>query len=360
MKPGQLSGVALCLLVLLSTTLVSARQPAIKTIRGREITVSELENFISFQMDSLGIPGLSIAIINNNSVVYAKNLGVKNQYTGERVNNNTVFEACSLSKPLFAYFVLRLARRGVLDIDKPLYTYFMDKEVDYSDSRYKLLTARMVLNHCSGWPNWRSDSNELLEFNFIPGTQSGYSGEGYHYLKRVIGYLLNVSDRKLNEYFQQEIADPLHTEVMSFFWQDTLSNIKAYGHRNGIPTDNGPQGNPEIFDAAGGLHTTAEAYAKFIVELMDKDQETSSELLRLQTALPAESDGLYRSLGFPYKLIGGKMRFYHSGNNGDTRSYCHFYKEEGLGLVLFGNCDNFFSSGFSKNLLAFLDEEYPY
>tara|TARA_R110002020_G_scaffold135568_3_gene302763 strand:+ start:4147 stop:5229 length:1083 start_codon:yes stop_codon:yes gene_type:complete len=348
------------LLVALTISTVNAQEGTIETVTGREITIGELESFIALQMDSLHIPGLSVAVINNKSVVYTKNLGVKNFRTKEPVDQNTIFESCSLSKPIFAYFVLELARLGVLDIDTPLYAYFMDKEVDHSNSRYKLLTARMVLNHCSGWPNWRARPNDLLEFKFKPGTRSGYSGEGYLYLKRILAYRLDVTDVKLNDYFQEKIARPLHIGSMGFTWQDSLTDLKAYGHRNGIPTDNGPQGAPDRFNAAGGLHTKAGDFAKFIAALMNTDKNINNELLQLQTSLPPEPDGLYRSLGFPYKLIGGKKRFYHSGNNGDTRSYCHFYRDEGIGIVLFGNCDDLFSSGFAKNILAFLDEEFPY
>ncbi|MDR7132782.1 CubicO group peptidase (beta-lactamase class C family) [Algoriphagus sp. 4150] len=339
---------------------LNAQQMAVETITGRKIAVAELERFITLQMDSLEVPGLSLAVINNKSVVYAGNFGVKNLLTGEQVNQHTLFEACSLSKPLFAYFVLKFVQRGALGLDTPVYTYFMDREVDYSDSGYKALTARMVLNHCSGWPNWRDAPGDLLEFSFKPGSQSRYSGEGYQYLKRVLNYLLDVSDIKLNDYFLEEVTRTLNAEPMSFVWQDSMKVFKAYGHRNGVPTDNGPHGSPDLFDAAAGLHTTAGGYAKFIAELMDPNNALNQALLELQTSLPPESDGLYRSLGFPYKPVAGEMRFYHSGNNGDTRSYCHFYREKGIGLVLFGNSDNFFSSGFVAKMLEFLDEEYPY
>ena len=360
MSPGHLTPLIFFVLEIFTVSATSAQKHTIETITGRKIAINKLERFITFQMDSLQIPGLSIAVINNKAVVYAKNLGVKNLRTREPVDQNTLFESCSLSKPVFAYFVLKFAHRKVLDTDIPLYTYFMDSEVDYSNPLYKFLTARMVLNHCSGWPNWRERPSELLAFQFKPGTQAGYSGEGYQYLKRMLAYRLAATDAKLNDYFREMIAIPFHAGSMQFTWQDSLRKRKAYGHRNGVPTDNGPQGRPDGFDAAGGLHTTAGDYAKFITELMDTDKSVNNELLALQVTLPPEPDGLYRSLGFPYKLIGNKKRLYHSGNNGDTRAYCHFYRDEGIGLILLANCDNFFSSDFTKNILEFLDEEYPY
>lgn len=253
-----------------------------------------------------------------------------------------------------------MATRQVLNIDTPLYRYYMDSEVDFSHQSYKFLTARMILNHTSGWPNWRENPKELLKFSFIPGTRFGYSGEGYQHLKRVFNYRLSTDDYNLNNYFQEAVVEPLNIKSMNFTWFDGMKVEKAFGHINGRPTDNGPHGNPNQFDAASSLHTDAEGYAKFIVQLMDTAEPVCNQLLELQRKLPPESDGLFRSLGFPYKLVNNKIRYYHSGNNGDARSYCHFYRNEQTGIVILSNCDNLFSSGFAKNLLAFLDEPYPY
>lgn len=333
---------------------------AVKTITGRTIEIRDLKEYILKHMDSLNIPGLSIAVINNGIVAYSANLGVKNFTSKEPVDTNTIFEACSLSKPVFAYFTLVLANRGVLNIDTPLYRYCMDKEVDFSDQSYKNLTARIVLNHASGWLNWREHPGDLLKFKFKPGTRSGYSGEGYQHLKRVLGYLLDADDCQLNGYVQQAVVEQLHIRSMNFTWMDTLKKYKVFGHVNGQPTGNGPHGSSTLFDAAAGLHTDAKGYARFLVHLMDRDDPVCNRLLKLQDQLPPEGDGLYRSLGFPYKLVGNKRRYFHSGNNGDTRSYCHFYRNEKMGIVMFCNSDNFFSSGFAKKVLAFIDEEYPY
>jgi CubicO group peptidase (beta-lactamase class C family) len=306
------------------------------------------------------IPGLSIAVINNGLIVYSRNMGVKNVVTREPAGPGTIFEACSLSKPIFAYFALLMATRGVLDIDTPLYRYYLDPEVDFSDPVFTALTARIVLNHASGWPNWRANKAQLLKFNFVPGTRSGYSGEGYQHLKRVLNYRLSTDDDHLNGYFQEAVAEPLYIRSLNYTWFEGMEKDKAFGHIKGRPTDNGPHGDPSQFDAASSLHTDAEGYAKFIVKLMDASDPVAGRLLKLQDQLPAEGDGLFRSLDFPYKLIDNKIRYFHSGDNGDARAYCHFYRNQGIGLVMFCNSDNFFSSGFAKKVLAFLDEPYPY
>ena len=329
-----------------------SKAAVIKTIQGREIKMSDLEHFIKFEMDSLKIPALSIAIINDRNVVYSKNIGVKNILTQEPVDENTLFEACSLSKPVFAYFVTLLANKGIIDLDTPLYTYYKDPEIA-DDTNYKLLTARTVLCQASGFPNWRENSGEKLHFLFTPGTQYGYSGEGYQCLARVIAHIINKTDKELNAIFQKEVVVPLKIHSMNFTWQNSMSTDKAFSHREGKPTDNGSQGSAEWFGAAGSLHTDATDYAKFLVAIM---KDKSKLPLALQETMPAEK-GLRRSLLFPYIKINNKIKYYHSGNNGDTRAYSQFYLDSGNGIVLFGNCDHFFSSQFAAKILKYLDEE---
>jgi CubicO group peptidase (beta-lactamase class C family) len=339
-----------------------AQQKSINTITGNKISTEQLDAFINKQMDSLNIPGLSLAIINNGKTAYYKNYGVKNIETKEKIADNTLFELCSISKPVFAYFILTQVEKGILDLDTPLHKYYTDPKIDTANGYYKLLTARMVLNHCSGFPNWRKDEDDSNPLFFInkPGTKYGYSGEGYQYLARVLGKILRKTDPELNDYFQKEVVKPLKVNSMNFTWNDTLQPLKAYSHKKGKPTDNSSQGPADWFGAAGSLHTNARDYARFLISIMNKKNKIANQLLTLNTTLPKEPDSLYRSFGFPYKMAGGKMKYYHSGNNSDAQSYCHFYRKEKVGLIVLANCDNLFKSGFMQKLLAYLEEEMTY
>ena len=105
-------------------------------------------------MDTLGIPGLSIALINEGELVYTKNIGYANLETQKKLDQNSIFEAASLSKPVFAYMVMKLSERGALDLTRPLHFYLPDSSMAI-DRRYKNVTAIHVLSHSSGFPNWR-------------------------------------------------------------------------------------------------------------------------------------------------------------------------------------------------------------
>jgi len=147
---------------------------------------------------------------------------------------------------------------------------------------------------------------------------------------------------------------------MNFTWKNELQPLKAFSHRKGKPTDNTSQGPADWFGSAGSLHTNANDYAKFLIEVINNKNKIANQLVTINTSLPKEDDGLYRSYGFPYKMAGGKLRYYHSGNNSDAQSYCHFYREEKMGLIVLANSDNLFASRLMPKILAFLEEEMTY
>ncbi|AOE50921.1 serine hydrolase domain-containing protein [Kangiella sediminilitoris] len=347
-------------------------QPTIKTSTGRDIKVAEFEQFVEQKMQQHDIPGLSIAIITDDELTYSKNFGVKNSLTKEPVAPDTLFEAASVSKPLFGFFVLQQAEKGVINLDQPIAEYYQDDEIDTQDPNHKLLTARMILNHSSGFVNWREKSEDnnkkdKLRFTFKPGTQYGYSGEAYQYLKRALAYQLSLSDIELDQYFRNENSSYFDTSDMAFTWKEEYAKRKAYSHRNGEPTDNSSQGPADWFGSAGSLHTDAKSYAQFLLYLMqhqnhsqEQNQNLAQQSLALQNDLPKVPNGNYRSLLFPYWEVDGEIRFAHSGNNGDTRAYCHFYQDKPFGIVMFSNTDKFFASQFAKQILGYLDEPYPY
>ncbi len=71
-------------------------------------------------MESLDIVGLSIALIDESQVVYKGVFGMKDKEKEEKVNENTLFEAASMTKPVFAYAVFKLVQKGLLNLDTPL------------------------------------------------------------------------------------------------------------------------------------------------------------------------------------------------------------------------------------------------
>src|SRR5215467_468183 len=145
-----------------------------------DLPVARLETEVPRLMREADIPGMSITLIRGGKIAWHGNFGVKNAKSAQPIDDDTVFEAASLSKPVFAYAVLKLVEQGKLGLDVPLTSYLPKPYI--ADDRLKEITARFVLSHRTGFPNWRGEGNPLT-IHFTPGERFSYSGEGFVYLQ---------------------------------------------------------------------------------------------------------------------------------------------------------------------------------
>src|SRR5205085_9673692 len=149
-----------------------------------------------------------------------------------------VFAAASLSKPVFASGVMSLVDAGALELDRPLTDYVAEPYLA-DDARAASITARMVLSHTTGFPNWRGDGPLFLRWS--PGTRWGYSGEGYAYLQQVVERLTSA---RLDEYLADAVLQPLGLCDSTFAHQNADDDRIARGHSvdgNLWPTYGEPQ-----------------------------------------------------------------------------------------------------------------------
>lgn len=351
--------------LLFHVSCVNQDEPKVMLSNGKTIETEIVHNFFQNLMDTLEIPGLSLAFINDGRIVYHKTFGTKNVDSNERITKETYFEAASLSKPLFAYFVMKQVDKGLLNLDRPLYEYLEYADIEH-DERYKKITTRMVLSHTSGLPNWRTDR---LEIQFSPGTKYQYSGEGYRYLSNVIASVNDVSIEDLDSLFQKEIVHPISADHLYFKYDEEIAKNKATGHIEGKPTDNGAVREGMYFGAAGGLHTEAYNYAKFLTAIMNSkvlSPDSRVEILKAQIQL--EDDHINKiimnstawSLGFGIIPRETGIFHWHSGNNEDFQSWFHMDIEMKYGIVLLSNCDRIQNPEFFTRFFDFLDNEISF
>jgi len=331
----------------------------IKSIDGTKIKVKDLNRLITESMDSLQIPGLSIAIINKSEIVYHQVFGVMDIETNKPVDNETIFEGASLSKPLFAYFFLKMVDRGVVSLDEPLYKLLPHPNIKDNDERYKLITPRLVLAHSTGFPNWSKDP---LEMKFTPGSGFSYSGEAYQYLT---AYLATACKKnwqgQLDSIFQKEVAVPLKMQRTWFVGSPYFNTHKATGYEAG---EKKALWLPKSFGAAHTLHTEALDFTEFLQAMIKGEglsKELYAEMLKEQNHFSADNELLAIgqtgwSLGFSRKPTPHGLRYMHTGNNTGFRAYTCFYKEKQYALVLFMNSDKI--SEFYDKLGKLLHDEF--
>lgn len=323
---------------------------------GTYIPFSKLDSFLKTQMDSIGIPGLSFALISDGEIVYRRTLGVTNVETKQRVSYETVFDAASMTKTPFAFLVMRMVDKDILDLDKPLFTYLPYSDIAY-DERYKLITARMILSHTTGFPNWRFFNKDgKLDIKFTPGTQYQYSGEGYEYLANVIAHLMNIKKNDLQELFNEEVAKPLAMEKTHFTWDSWVEEHQATGHVDGKVADGyGIDANNPNFYASYSMQTEALNYARFLVGMMNEKglkKETYDDMLKVQFPNASKSPSEQWGLGIGIRHAEFGDEFYHGGFNLNFTSEFMFNKEQKFGYVFFTNCNK--ASAFNSGLLKFL------
>ena len=139
-----------------------------------------------------GVPGFNYCLIKNGVAGVTRAYGVQNVETGKPYEPSTIIEAASLTKTLFACLVMRLVDRGVLTLDEPIAALAPSVQVS-QDERIQTITARQVLSHGTGLPNW--DKKPYLKFLFDPGTSYSYSGEGYYYLQKIVDVITDQGNR---------------------------------------------------------------------------------------------------------------------------------------------------------------------
>jgi CubicO group peptidase (beta-lactamase class C family) len=328
---------------------VFANKNNLKTDIDKGAWISDLETFIPQLMDQADVPGLSIAVIRDAETIWTGSFGVKSNATKEAVNDSTVFQAASLSKTTFAYAVMKVVERGELDLDTPLSDYLPGHYIK-NDDRVKLITARMVLSHVTGFPNWRPKGGALRLY-FTPGEKFSYSGEGYVYLQKVVEH---ITGQPLDQFMQKQVFEPLGMRHSSYEWRDEYASNYAVGHTKfATATDRGPMRHA---NAASSLYTTAGDYARFLVAMMrgsglqDKSiREMLTPQIQLESCVnctrsklpPSKrSEGNAWGLGWGLQTTDEGTSFWHWGDQGIFRCYTVAFKDQKIGLVYFTNSEN--------------------
>lgn len=284
------------------------------------------------------VPSLAVASIENHQVAWTSIHG--EQSPGVPASAKTLYNVASLTKPVTAETILRLVSAGKLDLDEPMAAHWVDPDLA-QNPWHKLLTPRLALSHQTGFKNWRYETNNVLRFEWEPGTKTGYSGEGYDYVAR-------FAERKLQRPFEElareYVLDPIGMPETSFTHRPSHEGRLAH-----------PRKAPVKWSAADLLHTTIADYAKFVTSVMANQRITPSlaaERLVLTRNMAEPRDvrkvcsqanlnpcaaqaGM--GLGWEILQLNGETLIRHTGSDPGVRTLALFVPARRSGLVAFTN-----------------------
>lgn len=355
---------------LLQTSMAEAQQiesRKIKKIDGSVITTDSLDKKILFLMDKAKVKGIEVAIFNQRQVVYKQAFGIANESNAPLHTSMSIYGA-SLSKTVFAVLVMKLVEDGIIDLDKPLQDYLPKPIYDYpqqtkwqdnysdlkTDPRYRMITARMCLDHTTGFPNWRWDyPDHKLKIAFTPGSRYSYSGEGMVYLQTVIE---KITGKHLQQLMEEMVFAPFKMKNSAYTWlprfeADYVSGYNTEGKAYQKDKDNEPR-------APSTLETSLDDYTNFVRAILQgKALKTKSiaEMFRPQIRLRSVKqfgplsgkdtsayDGISLSYGLGWGLLKSPYGWgaFKEGHGDGFQHYCIVFPETGTGIIIMTNSDN--------------------
>lgn len=299
------------------------------------------------------IPAMSVATITNGETsVYA--LGVdENTKSGTPITDKTIFEAASLSKPIFAYLIFQLVKEKRLPVDfldKPLWeilpTYQppfrkpseSNKEAEpirFDDSKKgQSITASHVLSHRTGMVNWINDNNE---HKFNESEKFGYSGDGYHYLQKVVEKLTGESLEALAKKYVFG-SDALKMNDTKFSCPTPEENKHlAVGHDKDMVAKHSSR-RPDQ-NAAYSLHTNAADYIRFLQACLNEKDPLFEKFLK--AAVTITDDKLVAwNLGWCIEKSDKGPILLHWGDNVNMKAFAALNRKTGSAIVYFANSFN--------------------
>jgi len=346
--------------------------PAIDII-GRQTRIFKLTD----RMAHFKVPGVSIAVINNGEIEWAKGYGSKEIGKNEEVTTKTLFQAASLSKPIVAMAALHLVEKGKLNMESDVNNQLKSWKIPENEftASSKVSLKKLIIHvgglSVSGFRGYATGekiptpqqildgqkpaNSEPIRVIFEPGSRWRYSGGGYCVIQLM---MIESTEMEFPELMKKFLLEPISMKNSTFaqpLSSEFLENVAA-GHRSDGSMVNGKwHAYPEM--AAAGLWTTSMDLCRFIIEIQKSYKVRSNRVLSkemTQKMLTRHSGNF--GLGF---LLGGQDdSLYFTFNGGNEGYRCDFfaYVKKDQGAVVMTNSDN--GGRLIKEILRSIAAEY--
>ena len=319
-------------------------------------------------------PGVSVAVINEGKVEWARGYGLLRVNGQEHVTTETMFQAASISKTLTALAALQLVEKHKLNLDDDINVKLVSWKVPESEAtKTERPTLRRVLSHTAGFTvsgflgyapsqplpslvqilNGEKPANTpAVSIDIVPGTRFRYSGGGYEVLQQL---LMDVTKKPYEE-LMEALLKNLKMSHSTFKSRSSGAPDVASGHLpNGVEIEGGWRLHPEL--AASGLWSTPTDLAQLVIEIQrsnagKSNRILSKEMTKLMLSPQIENVGL----GVIVDGQGPSARFYTSGSNVGYKSYAVGYLQSGQGAAIMTNSEN--GAQLALEILRSISAEY--
>lgn len=320
------------------------------------------------RMKQLNVPGVSVAVVKNGKLAWARVYGAANTQSQRAVNEDTLFQAGSISKPIAALAALKLVDEGKIALDSDVNQYLKGWQVSGEKAQVDILknnpvTLRHLLTHSGGltvhgFPGYPTGSDipsttdvlngegntDRVLVNMTPGTEFRYSGGGYTIMQKIVE---DVTGQSFAEYTDDNILKPMG--MNSSTYQHNLP--KSLKNRASAAFDNEGKMFEQVYNdypekAAAGLWTTASDLAKYVLHMQaivrgDFDDKEQVGILSksIVEAMFTKHKADY-GLG-PQMMDGdGQLLFGHGGKNLGFTNFFKGFVYKGDGVIVMTNGDN--------------------
>lgn len=352
--------------------------------------IDQLKQFVETSMHQLGIPGVSMALIDHGRIVYQGGFGVRELGKPESVDENTVFMAASNTKGMTTLLLSELVDEKKLSWDEPVVDAYPAFKLGDAETTKKVLVKNLICA-CTGLP--RQDLEWLFEFkNASPATElallatmqpTSKFGEVFQYsnlMAAAAGYIgahLVYPNLELGAAYdkamQERIFDPLGMKSTTFDYARALAGNHATPHGDDIdgkPTVASMAINYSIVPArpAGAVWTSSADLIRYVQDellagkLPDGKRLVSAEnlLMRRKPQVSLGEDATY-GMGLIVDRAYGVPVVSHGGSMSGFKSNLYFLPDSGIGAVLLTNSDNggMLLGPFSRRLLEVVFDGKP-
>jgi CubicO group peptidase (beta-lactamase class C family) len=306
------------------------------------------------------VPGLSIAVIDDGKIAWARGFGVREAGTNEPLTTSTLFEAQSISKAVAATATLVLVNSKRLSLDESPNAYLKSWKLPYNEfQEHEKVTLRRILSHSSGltvggFAGYRTGdplptlvqilngekpaNNEPVRVDFVPGSRFRYSGGGAEVMQQL---LMDVTGQPFPELMKRLVLGPAGMTLSTY--EQPLPEARwfeaASGHDGeGVVIKGKWPIQPEM--AAGGLWTTPTDLAKWALEITTAWSGGESKLFSksIATEMLTVQQAPY-GLGVEVHGTGPSLEFSHGGSNSGFRALLVMFPAVGKGAVIMANGD---------------------